>query len=157
MVRLRDLEKAERRKEEVRRRDNVLNYLEESRGKSTVYDAASRLARAFETEIGFLYVDENSIVVESESGERFISDFNSAVFRRETKLDSLMKGYQRQGLMPLTCMKVGGSCPKQPYKDYRGQIVVKELNVSDGICGKLDRPIRRCDDLERGLILHVKS
>lgn len=146
--------------EEKARRDNFLRTLEKLEGKITVYDAASGLAREFQTEIGCLYVDGKSLVVRVESGEQFVSDFNSTMFTKENEPDFLVKRYfgRYPSLKPLVCMKTSGSCPKQEYKDYKSKIVVKELVVSDGLCGRLNRPLRVCDDLENtGLILYIQK
>ncbi len=147
-------------REERMRRNNFLKTLEQLEGTMTVFDVASGLARELQTELGMLYVDGKSLVVKVESGKQFISDFNSTVFTRENGPEYMIKRYFERypDLKPLACMRTSGSCPKQEYKTFGGKIVVKDLVVSDGLCGKLYKPIRVCEDLENtGLILYIKK
>ena len=144
--------------EERTKRNNYLKTLEKHEGKITVHDVASGLAREFQTEIGCLYVDGKSTVVKVESGEQFIADFNSTVFTKGNETNYLVKKYfeRYSSLKPLVCMKTSRSCPKQEYKDYKSTIVVKDLVVSDGLCGRLNIRLRVCEDLEdTGLILFI--
>jgi len=151
---LREMNKKYRHSEEERRRDELLTELQKQTGKISVHYVASELAKIFETQIGRLYVEEGLIVRNIIKPGQFISDSMSIVDGENT-LEFLEKYLTYEGMYPLICMKVGGSCPREDFIHYRGKIVVRRLFGNDATCSKVWKGIIPCDDLGRGFILYV--